>query len=159
MLGLAAPDVDVAADLVFRDAHLGKRDRPQGLHACGEVGQLLRLLLGGGLSGDGPSPRLHGLDLVDGQLLQILRVRRSSPGGGGEQELVDAASGVDVLGLAGIDSLGQVLYRLSARHGGEPLALLQLRGGVGGAQRADERIAAAQVQAEPRGLELAGHGV
>ena len=85
---------------------------------------------------------------LGGELLGLLLVRDRAPALGREQEVVD---------VAGRDRARR--ERLVLRRGVQPLPLGQRVRRVQAAARADEGVAADQVQAEPGGLQAAVHDV
>ena len=150
-----APDVDRPADLAFGDAQALDDQVPQVLGAGRQGLQALDLgkLVVRGLAVRGRllellAPGCQLLRLLRGQLPRLLLPRDRAPALGGEQE---------VMHVAGRDRSRR--ERVVDRGTRQPLPPSQRLRGVQAAASADERVAADQVQAEPRSLQALVHDV
>ena len=150
-----SPHGDIALGVLVGDAHPLRRGRPQHLHTTRQRHQTLHLR---GIRAllHAASPGLYVLDLVGGELLHRRGIHTGTPRRGGQQERPHPTR--KTTGFV-VGTIVQVVGEGDrVRLGFQPGFLLQLISPVGAAACSDECVASSQVQPEPRGGQLPGHG-
>ena len=150
-----SPHGDIAFGVLVGDAHPLRRGGPQDFDAPRERHQPFHLR---GIRGflHAASPGLYVLDLIGGEFLDRRGIHTGTPRRGGQQEGPHPTSkpsglvvGTIALAVGEGDRIGL---------GFQPGLLFQLTGAVGAAACSDECVASSQVQPEPGGCQLPGHG-
>ena len=155
---VATPQGDVAARLLLGHGEPTQCHRPQVLDLVAEFHEGGDVVAAGATS-ELLAPVLDVFDALRHQRLGLLGVGARPPAGGGHEEVRDAAVGLRRVHCVVVQSGGQVGERNISRRGGQPGLRGELVTGIHGVACPNEGVSAAQVQAEPGGVEAAGHGV
>ncbi|MPM40543.1 hypothetical protein SDC9_87187 [bioreactor metagenome] len=146
------PDRDAPARFPLGDDQPAVGEHPHRLHLAGQVGQGGHLACGR-LAGHRLAPGRDRLGPGGDELLGLLRLGGGSPALGGQQEVVDPPARVE-----GVELVGQLVRQSGerdiGRRGGQPGPRGDLVAAVERMPGPDQGVAAAQVQAEPRRLQV-----